>query len=74
MPLILVFVEADDSRRTSRLAERGEGEEPRLGLVESHSTERDVLEDLPQLADIRLSADDSTGSTVARLRAELELL
>jgi dephospho-CoA kinase len=74
MPLILVFVEADDSRRTSRLAERGEGEEARLGLVESHSTERDVLEDLPQLADFRLFADDSTGSTVARLRAELELL
>ena len=73
-PLILVFVEAGDSRRTSRLAERGEGEDARLGLVESHSTERDVLEGLPQLADIRLSADDSTGSAVATLRAELELL
>jgi dephospho-CoA kinase len=73
-PLILVFVEADDSLRTSRLAERGEGEDVRLGSVESHSTERDVLEGLPQLADIRLSAEDSTARAVARLRAGLELL
>jgi dephospho-CoA kinase len=73
-PLILVFVDADDSRRTSRLAERGEGEDARLGLVESHSSERDVLEGLPQLAHIRLSADDSTARAVARLRSALELL
>lgn len=75
-PLILVFVETDDSRRTSRLAERGEGEgeDARLGLVESHSTEQDVLESLPKLADVRLAADDSTDSAVERLRAALELL
>ena len=73
-PLILVFVEADDSVRTSRLAERGEGEDVRLGSVESHSTERDVLEGLPQLADVRLSAEDSTACAVAALRRELELI
>jgi dephospho-CoA kinase len=72
-PLILVFVEADDSLRISRLAERGEGEDGRLGSVESHSTEQDVIEGLPQLADIRLSADESTASAVATLRTKLEL-
>ena len=72
-PLILVFVEADEPLRTSRLAERGEGEDARLGLVESHSTERDVLEGLPQLANFRLSAENSIATAVARLRAELEL-
>ena len=44
-----------------------------MASLEAHSTEKDVLDGLPQLADIHLRADDSIENAIARLRSELEI-
>ena len=69
-PIFLVYLEAPEELRRSRLQERGASEANYLDKAEVHSTERDVIAALPQLANLVLSAEGSSVSElVQRIRA-----
>ena len=53
--IFLVYLEAPEELRRARLEERGAQEADYLEKAEAHSTERDVIAELPQLANIVLS-------------------
>lgn len=63
-PVFLVYLQAPDELRRARLQERGAQEAQYLERAETHSTERDVIAELPQLADLLLSTE---GAEVADL-------
>jgi hypothetical protein len=71
-PFVHVFVAADPTLRTVRLAARGDDLSLRLTELESHSTEREVGGFLAQAADIRVDADRPTQEAVVWLVGELE--
>jgi cytidylate kinase len=56
--LLFVYLEAEDTTRRARLAERESASTKLLTAVEDHSTELDVISRLPGLADLRVSNDD----------------
>ena len=56
--LLFVYLEAQDDTRRVRFAQREGSNAELLTAVESHSTEREVISRLPDLADLRLSNDD----------------
>ena len=56
-PIFLVYLDAPEELRRVRLQERGAQEANRLERVEAHSTERDVIAELPQLANLVLSTE-----------------
>jgi cytidylate kinase len=68
-PVFLVYLEAPDELRRNRLQERGAQEAHNLDLAETHSTERDVITELPQLADLVLSSE---GAAVADLVPQIK--
>ena len=68
--LVFVYLEADEERRRSRLRDRGSGEADRLDAVEAHPTEKDVLTNLPKLADLVLSS--ASGLSELRLAEKIE--
>ena len=51
-PIYLVYLEAPEELRRARLQERGAKEANYLAKAEAHSTEQDVIAELPQLADL----------------------
>src|SRR5207248_1229942 len=53
-PIFLVYLEAPEELRRTRLQERGAQEANYLEKAEAHSTERDVIVQLPRLASIVL--------------------
>jgi cytidylate kinase len=63
-PVFLVYLEAPEDLRRARLQERGAQEAHYLERAETHSTERDVISKLPQLANLVLSTE---GAAVADL-------
>lgn len=68
-PVFLVYLEAPEELRRNRLQERGVREAQYLERAESHSTERDVIAELPQLADLVLSTE---GAEVADLVRQIK--
>lgn len=73
-PVFLVYLEAPEDVRRTRLEERGAQEARSLSKAETHSTERDVISELPQLANLVLSTDGAEAAdSVRRIRAELPL-
>lgn len=60
MPLLFIYLEAEEESRRSRLFQRDQVDAASLSAVESHSTERDVISRLPELADLRLSNQDGS--------------
>lgn len=65
-PVFLVYLEAPDELRRNRLQERGAQEAHYLELAETHSTERDVITELPQLADLVLSTEGAALADLVR--------
>jgi dephospho-CoA kinase len=68
-PVFLVYLEAPEELRRNRLQERGAQEAHYLERTETHSTERDVITELPQLADLVLSTE---GAAVADLVRQIK--
>lgn len=56
-PIFLVYLDASEELRRARLRERGAQEASYLAKAEAHSTERDAIAELPQLADLVLSTE-----------------
>lgn len=70
--LLHVHVEAPDRVRQDRIETRNRlGEGASLVGLEIHSTERQVLDVLPQRADIIVNSGDSLESVVASIRSRL---
>ena len=61
-PVFLVYLEAPEELRRTRLQERGAQEAQYLTRAEAHSTERDVIAELPQLADLVLSTEGAAAA------------
>jgi len=73
-PVFLVYLEAPEVLRRARLQERGAREAHYLARAEMHSTERDVIVELRQLADLVLSSDGAAVADLVRqIRAKLPL-
>lgn len=73
-PIFLVYLEAPEDLRRTRLQERGAQEANYLDRAEAHSTERDVITELPQLANIALSTERrSVPELVQHIKANLPL-
>ena len=53
----VVYLEIDDQRRHERLMQEEHVDEKKLSQVEAHSTEKQVANVLPNLADLTVSAD-----------------
>ena len=68
-PVFLVYLEAPEELRRNRLQERDAQEAQHLERAETHSTERDVIAELPLLADLVLSTE---GATVADLVQQIK--
>jgi dephospho-CoA kinase len=68
-PVFLVYLEAPEELRRNRLQERGAQEAHYLERAETHSTERDVITELPRLADLVLSTE---GAAVADLVRQIK--
>jgi cytidylate kinase len=72
--VFLVYLEAPDELRRARLQERGAQEAHYLARAETHSTERDVIAELPQLADLVLSTEAAEAADlVRRIKAKVPL-
>jgi cytidylate kinase len=70
--IFLVYLDASEELRRARLEERGAQEAYHLARVETHSTERDVIAALPQLADLVLSTEGAeAGDLVGQIKARL---
>ena len=69
-PIYLVYLEAPEELRRARLQERGAQEANCLAKAEAHSTERDVIAELPRLANLVLSTE---GKGVADLVRAIKL-
>lgn len=67
--VFLVYLEAPKETRRNRLQERGAQEAHYLERAETHSTERDVIAELPQLAALVLSTE---GAAVADLVRQIK--
>lgn len=65
-PIFLVYLEAPEELRRARLQERGAQEANYLERAEAHSTERDVIAELPKLANIVLSTEGRTVPELVR--------
>jgi cytidylate kinase len=65
-PVFLVYLEAPEELRRNRLQERGAQEAHCLERAETHSTERDVVTELPQLADLVLSTEGAAVTDLVR--------
>ena len=65
-PIFLVYLEAPEELRRARLKERGAQEAHYLEKAEAHSTERDVIAELPQLANLVLSTERSSVTELVR--------
>ncbi len=69
-PVFLVYLEAPEELRRDRLQERGAQEANCLGRRRAHSTERDVIAELPRLANIVLSTEgDEAPELVRQIKA-----
>ncbi len=67
--VFLVYLQAPDELRRRRLQGRGAQEAQYLERAETHSTERDVIAELPQLANLVLSTE---GAVVADLVRQIK--
>jgi cytidylate kinase len=65
-PIFLVYIEASEELRRARLQERDAQETINLKRAEAHSTERDVIAELPRLANLVLRTDGKLVSELAR--------
>lgn len=65
-PIYLVCLEAPEELRRARLQERGAQEANYLAKAEAHSTERDVIAELPQLANLVLSTEGKEEADLVR--------
>lgn len=65
-PIFLVYLEAPEELRRARLQERGAQEANYLEKVEAHSTERDVIAELPHLANLVMFTDGQAVSELMR--------
>ena len=65
-PIYLVYLEAPEELRRARLQERGAQEANYLAKAEAHSTERDVIAELPQLANLVLSTEGKEAADLVR--------
>jgi len=73
-PIFLVYLDASEELRRARLQERGAREANDLAKAEAHSTERDVIAELPQLADLVLSTESAEAADlVGRIKSKLPL-
>jgi cytidylate kinase len=73
-PIFLVYLDASEELRRNRLQERGAQEANYLAQAEAHSTERDVIAELPQLADLVLSTEGAEAADlVRRIKAKVPL-
>ena len=64
--VFLVYLEAPEELRRTRLQERGAQEAQHLERAETHSTERDVIAELPQLANLVLSTEGAEVEDLVR--------
>jgi len=72
--IFLVYLEAPEELRRARLQERGAQEANYLRQAEAHSTERDVIAELPRLANIVLSTEGrSAPELVQYIKANVPL-
>lgn len=67
LPVRLVFIDISDDVRLKRLRKIEGSATDRLKMLESHSTERDVLERLPSLAVRRVEGERPTAAIVREL-------
>ncbi len=65
-PIYLVYLEAPEELRRARLQERGAQEPNYLAKAEAHSTERDVIAELPRLASLVLSTEGKEAADLVR--------
>jgi cytidylate kinase len=73
-PIFFVYLEAPEDLRRARLQERGAPEARYLQRAETHSTERDVITELPKLADLVMSTEGAQAAElVGRIKAKLPL-
>jgi cytidylate kinase len=73
-PVFLVYLEAPEDLRRARLEERGAQEAHYLERAETHSTERDVIAELPQLANLVVSSEGAAVADLVRhIKANLPL-
>jgi cytidylate kinase len=73
-PVFLVYLEAPEELRRARLQERGAQEANYLERTEAHSTERDVIAELPKLAKLVLSTEGrSVPELVRDIKVNLQL-
>jgi len=66
LPVLLIYVDVPDAVRKGRLRARGVSEDAAL-RHESHSTERQVIEALPALADLRVDGTVAVSSLAAQI-------
>jgi len=66
VPLLFVYLDAEEETRKSRLLARDRIDAASLAASESHSTEREVISRLPDLADLRLSNKDGSEQEMLR--------
>jgi cytidylate kinase len=69
-PVFLVYLQAPEELRRVRLQERGAGEANDFERAETHSTERDVIAEIPRLANLLVSTE---GAEVADLVRQIRL-
>jgi hypothetical protein len=69
-PVYLVHVETSEAERTRRLRREGVSSEQAMRWYE-HSTERDVRDALPALADLSVTAEDSSDAAIDEILAWL---
>jgi cytidylate kinase len=75
LPVFFVYLEAEDDTRKARVAQRERIEADLLPTVELHSTERDVISRLPDLADLRLLNETNTAQGLVRsIRERLQVI
>jgi dephospho-CoA kinase len=70
MPVFLVYIDVPDAIRSDRLRARGVSEDF-AKRHEQHSTEAEVIEILPKLADLRVDGSNSVADMKAQIIASL---
>lgn len=67
--LLLIYIAVDEGEQQARLLERDELDAEKLSVIESHSTEKDVIDSLPVLADLFVNGSN----TIAEITRQITL-
>ena len=67
--ILLIYIAVDEAEQQAHLRKRNDPDAERLSIVESHSTEKDVIDSLPALADLVVNGSN----TIADITQQITL-